>query len=334
MAARRRGDRWFADFMLAGKRRRQFGFLTELEAKQWEATARLALARGQPLPAGPTPANVSKTTIMDHVRYCGKVHWREAKSAAKLIRNAEQFAEWVGTDVAVGEALVSDQIAEYVSELIDLEKSGSTINRKLAAISVLARLALPLKLISEMPAMTWQQEGRGRKRWFSYEEEDAVLETLQLWGEERERKLFMFLADTGARLGEAFKLEWRDIDYDRNTVSFYETKGGSDRTLVLTNRALEAVQKPPGTNHAGPFSDINRWGLRSLWLRLRGHLPFLKDAVIHTYRHTCASRLAQQGVDLVKIKEWMGHKAIQTTLIYAHLSPKNMAEVAGVLERR
>lgn len=66
---------------------------------------------------------------------------------------------------------------------------------------------------------------------------------------------------------------------------------------------------------------------------MRTHLPFLRDAVIHTFRHTRASRFAQAGHPLMKIMEWMGHRSYQTTLRYAHLCPTNLNDMLGEDEK-
>ncbi|UCD95662.1 MAG: tyrosine-type recombinase/integrase, partial [Candidatus Zixiibacteriota bacterium] len=47
---------------------------------------------------------------------------------------------------------------------------------------------------------------------------------------------------------------------------------------------------------------------------------------VHTLRHTFASRLVMQGVNLPTVKKLMGHSDIQTTMIYAHLTPDHLAD--------
>ena len=74
--------------------------------------------------------------------------------------------------------------------------------------------------------------------------------------------------------------------------------------------------------------------LRNAWDRAREALGLSQDKqfVIHACRHTCASRLVQKGVNLRVVQEWLGHKTIQMTMRYSHLSPANLQEAAIVLE--
>jgi site-specific recombinase XerD len=56
------------------------------------------------------------------------------------------------------------------------------------------------------------------------------------------------------------------------------------------------------------------------------------EFVIHSLRHTCASRLVIAGIDLYVVKEWLGHSSIQITERYAHLNPAKLVQAVEVLE--
>ena len=92
---------------------------------------------------------------------------------------------------------------------------------------------------------------------------------------------------------------------------------------------LKNIPKSLSEDRVFPFTTY--W-YRDRWDRLR-HILKLDDAPWHTLRHTTASRLVQKGVQLVVVKEIMGHKSIQTTIIYAHLQPVNLVDAISVLEK-
>lgn len=338
MAVRQKASKWYADFVLQGKRYREFGFDTPGEAEAWELEARAALLRGKPLPFGPKdtrapPASADVRTIEGLVNHVVKVRWASMKSRVSE-ETARLYVRWTGPLTHTVDALSANSIHDYVAHLRDTGRSGSTINRHLAAISRLMHTAISLNLIARKVELPRQREGEGRIRWFTEEEEAALLLTLRQWGAHRELDLFIFLADTGARLGEARKLEWVDIASQERSVTFWETKAGNHRTVPLTERARAALRgrRLAEVGKSGPFQSINASTLRSLWDRLRTHHPFLQNAVVHTFRHTCASRLVQNGVDIMRVRMWMGHKAIATTLRYAHLAPRHLDDVLKVLE--
>lgn len=342
MTARPKNGSWMADFTAAGIRYREFGFATKELAEEWELTARAAIIAKKPIPK---PQHIIETggpkhtigALRDHV---ASVHWASKKSAAGLILQADLFVRFCGEDAAVAECLTTKKVDDYVASLQG-RVAGGTINRRLAAVSKLARYAVAYGYIPKAPMLSKQRESPGRIRFFTDEEEAAILATLHRWSLGEEHDLFVFLCETGARLGEATALRWEDLHPNGRAVTFWDTKdasgAGNFRTIVLTARAQEAIvnRRARAPRAVGPFTSLSLRQLRTTWARLRNHFqPRLDDAVIHTYRHTCASRLVMAGLDLTRVQKWMGHKTIQTTLRYSHLSPKAMEEVAAVLELR
>jgi site-specific recombinase XerD len=56
-----------------------------------------------------------------------------------------------------------------------------------------------------------------------------------------------------------------------------------------------------------------------------------EDYFIYTFRHTCASRLVQRGIDLYRVQIWLGHSVPQMTQRYAKFAPDQLSELAAVL---
>jgi site-specific recombinase XerD len=77
-----------------------------------------------------------------------------------------------------------------------------------------------------------------------------------------------------------------------------------------------------------PYQAENAWR----WVRKEMGLEKDFEFILHCLRHTCASRLVNNGIDLYVVKEWLGHSTIQVTERYAHLSPGKLAHAASVLE--
>lgn len=332
------GNGFIAEPMIAGKRYRHT-FNTEAEASAFVLEAKAAHKLGKPIPvpgAGTKAAN-RVNTIDELADYTYKMQWAEAKSGEQLLMIAKCYARFVGPALPVAQALAADKVLEYVESKKTMGCSGSTINRHLSAISVMAKLAVALKLIPEKPTLLWQNEGFHRLRYFTEAEELQILNTLKHWEQAEYIDLFIFLVDTGARLGEAQKLAWGDIR--GRGITFEDTKntdaaGLNIRTISATPRVLEALERCRAREgcEKGPFRTLQRHKLRHIWNRLRGVLKWMgEDTVIHTFRHTCASRLVQRGVDLYRVMKWMGHKNITMTMRYAKLAPNSMDDLSDVL---
>lgn len=329
MAVRQRGTGWQADVQYKGARARE-SFLTEAEARRWETAARAALKLGKRVPVVEKgPSGPVGRTLQECLEAAEKLHWRSLRSNNSF-KNARKFVDWVGPLADPMEVLTSEKIEEFVSShLMDERKvTNGTVNRYLSALGTLIKFAkVPKPDISHL----WRKEGKGRVRFYTDEEEALILQTWLLWSRLKERDFFMFLIDTGARpFSEGTATQWRDIG--QRKVTWWDTKNNKPRTVPLTTRAWEAVEKYRGNKLVGPFADINTFNLDRLYGRTRVHLPQLHDTVLYTARHTCCSRLVQRGADLMRVKEWMGHKNINTTMGYAHLAPQHLMDVAHLLE--
>ena len=135
------------------------------------------------------------------------------------------------------------------------------------------------------------------------------------------------------RRGEIFNLKWSNIDFDYGFIELLETKSGKSRKIPLSKTMLELLNNTPRISEfvfvnkdtGNPYTDIKH-----------GFSTVLEKADIqnfrfHDLRHTVATRLVEKGIDLVVVKEILGHSKIETTMRYAHAVPKRKLEAIEVL---
>jgi len=329
MSVSKRGSGYLMAAMIDGKRHRHT-FTTATEAEAFEAELRLAAKFGKPMPVA--SVKMQGTTLGALCDLVTEKHWRGLKSEETLSRNGRLYVRFVGNKVAVSDAFAEAQLRDYVLSLERAGLASGTVNRRLAAVSVMAKEAKRQGQIASLPELKWQREGMSRIRFYSQDEVAAILGETQRLGYFDYARLFAFLVDTGARLGEAEGLAWADCS--GSTVTFCDTKNGETRAVPMTTQARRAAQvQKSHSAWTGPFSGLSRNTLRVLWEKLRGTLPWMgADTVVHTFRHTCASRLVQAGHDLYHVQRWMGHKSLTMTMRYAHLAPKTYGAMAASLE--
>jgi integrase len=219
----------------------------------------------------------------------------------------------------------------------ELRKKGnknSSINRKIASLSKVLRKHQADGHIDRLPDLRKLPEQTGRTRFLDAAEQRNIFETLDEI-DVRYGDLVRFLVNTGARFGEVKALKW--IDVTPTAVIFWNTKNGSARTIPLTKAAQEVIRRARerGMKKTGPFADIIYATFRYNWTKARKICGLAEDAQIvpHVLRHTCASRLAQSGIDVRRIQEFLGHKSIEITMRYAHLHPKDLEDCLPVLEQ-
>ena len=218
-----------------------------------------------------------------------------------------------------------------ISELRAKGNRNSTVNRKLACVSKLMRKHYRAGKIDRLPDFQKLPERNGRIRFLSRDEEMFLFAALDVQ-DETFGNLGRFLIDTGARIGEAINLRWPDIH--EKTATFWETKAHTPRSVPLTNRVLQVLESQRSFP-AGPFASVRYPNFRNAWLKARKKVGLSSDpqVVPHILRHTCASRLAQSGVDIKRIQEFLGHRTLAMTLRYAHLAPRHLDVCAEALNK-
>src|ERR1700743_2899357 len=123
-----------------------------------------------------------------------------------------------------------------------------------------------------------------------------------------------------------------DVDVEHRRLYLRETKNGVLRILPLSVAALQVLGSlPPGEAVAFVFAGVDAANLSVYTKRVFKRLGIL-DASFHTLRHTAASWLVQQGVDLYAVGQLLGHKTPRMTQRYAHLSPHYMAGAVQKLD--
>lgn len=124
-----------------------------------------------------------------------------------------------------------------------------------------------------------------------------------------------------------------NIDFEYGFIELLQTKSGKARKIPLSDSLSKELNKLPQESdyvfinkQTGlPYTDIHK-----------SFTTVLKEANIenfrfHDLRHSVATRLVEKNIDLVVVKEILGHSKIDTTMRYAHAVPKRKIEAINVL---
>jgi integrase len=234
-----------------------------------------------------------------------------------------------------------DPIADARRE--KLKRSGATVNRYLASISVCLSYAVKtLQWLEKNQCENMQKpsESKGRVRFLSDDERIALLKACEAHAD---LYLAVILAlSTGARQSEVMSLRYGQVDFTRKIITLNDTKNGDKRALPLVGKAFELLQQRakvralnddrvfPSSQLAKKSDYIN---LRQPWEKA------LKQAGIvdfhwHDLRHTSASYMAMSGVSLVEISKILGHRTMQMVSRYSHLSEGHIVVTGEKLAAR
>jgi len=142
---------------------------------------------------------------------------------------------------------------------------------------------------------------------------------------------------TGMRRSEQFTLGWDQTNLDAQRIHLLKTKNGADRAIPLNSVALMALKRQHeiSGNAERVFVTENgkafiRKAIRR-WFEEAEAKAGIRDFSWHCLRHTFCSRLVMAGVPLKTVQELMGHKTIQMTARYAHLSPHHLQNAVEMI---
>jgi integrase len=190
-----------------------------------------------------------------------------------------------------------------------------TINRELAMFRAMCNHATERGLIdrSPMQGVRLLKEHSARLRFLSLDEWHMVIEAADV----TLKPLILVALHTGLRHLELRGLRWQDIDFSTGLLHVVRGKGGTSRNVPLNVTVTTVLKQMPRRldGYVFPRTDPSV-RFRALCQRLG-----LTDVTLHTLRHTFASHLVMQGVDLVTVQQLLGHSTVQMTMRYSHLSP-------------
>ena len=232
--------------------------------------------------------------------------------------------------------LTHEDVRRYMLDMTEAGYSSSSINQHHFAIRFLFQMVLKKK--------AWRMEQRLHKRpkrvpiVLAREEVDRLFEAATDF---RYQTIWMTLYSTGLRLSEAARLRVTDIDSNAMQILVRNGKGGKDRYTVLSLSLLLQLrdyyrayrpeewffygrdrQHPPDVRTLQRVfkEDKNRAGIR-------------KRATPHSLRHSFATHSMEDGANLLYIRDMLGHRAIQSTLVYLRVTSEGISRLVNPLDR-
>lgn len=227
------------------------------------------------------------------------------------------------------DAVDTHSVDRVIVALQKRKLADGTINRYLSHLSKFLSWAKDRKYRSvpmDETKFAWRKESTGRIRWITADEEKALHAHWAKDGSDvslRVSKLVGIAIRTGCRRGELLPLDKDQIGTGQgHRLHLWETKSDAPRTVPMDEQDAKDLLWLIETGMPTVAQ------LRRSWTKARKALGLEhdEDFVFHACRHTCATRLVDAGVNIFVIKEWMGHKCIETTLRYAHVKPQNLED--------
>lgn len=279
------------------------------EAKAYDAKLRhdLFLSRLGRHPAVPLAAAIEEYLT----------HEARQRSIAKTRQHAYQLVDWiVGRDVSEAHLVAADYVKFQRRRL-----APDTINHRLAILRCTAKMAYRREWIQEPLHLKILRlpTPPGRQIYLTREQVQAVVGACP---DRRVQDAIRIAAWSGLRLSEIARLTREDVR--DGCLLVRQSKTDRPRAVPIAEAILETVARLPlGIGHRT---------IQEGWSAARDAAG-LDGVRFHDLRHTCASWLIQEGVDLYTVGVILGHASGQTTRRYAHLDTSSLKRAMARLDR-
>lgn len=230
--------------------------------------------------------------------------------------------------------LTTEQVRRY---LLQLQADGLSVSYQRQAISAAKFLAG----ILDVPGVTATIERPRRVRQLpAVLSRDEVRRILQATDFLKHRLALSLAYSAGLRVSEVVKLRVGDIDLDRRLIRVRGAKGRKDRYTLLSETAVDLLLR------YGLSSDPKAWlfpggrpgrhltvrSVQKVFARSLKRAGVVKEASVHTLRHSFATHLLENGISLRHIQELLGHSSPKTTEIYTHVSQGDLRRITNPLD--
>ena len=222
-------------------------------------------------------------------------------------------------------------VEKYISSRVSDGVQKSTINRELACLKKMLNKAIDWGYLDENPVRKvklFSEKDNLKERVLLPEEETKLLDSCP----ECLGVIVLTAIHTGMRRAEVLNLKWEDVNLEKREIKVRKTKSGSIRTIPINETLYSMLsrlkKKKASSGHlfnnsrtGQPFKDVKK-AFKGACERAG-----VEGLRFHDLRHTFASRLVENGADLITVKDLLGHFSVRITERYTH-SSKNTKRLA------
>jgi integrase/recombinase XerD len=231
----------------------------------------------------------------------------------------------------ISEEDISDFFHDYI---IQHGYSASYHNQLISAIKIFYQVNGSREIDSS--SLVRPRRGRSLPKVFSKEEVKSILNASR---NIKHRLILWMIYSCGLRRSELINIRLTDLDRSRSILNIRQAKGKIDRFIPVSEKVWEKVDEYKMAYEPDIYlfegQGGGRYSSESVYRVFKEALKragIKKDVGVHALRHSYATHLHENGVDIRYIQELLGHKSTRTTEIYTHVSRRNLAAVRSPID--
>ena len=249
-----------------------------------------------------------------------------------------KYLEYLNNNNINYNKITKDDILNYLKYLDSLKLSNKTISNILSSIRNYYDYLLDNNIIKVNIFKTINNPKIDKKlpNFLSYEELRKIIDSIKCNNilEYRNKLIIEILYATGIRVSELINIKIKDIDFNNKSIKVLG-KGKKERIVYFGDYALKAINDYLNIrNSDNEYLILNK---NNKQITVRG-IEKIIDKVVkessvknnvspHTFRHTFATHLLNNGADIKSVQELLGHNSLNTTEIYTHITSDYLKDV-------
>jgi integrase/recombinase XerD len=231
--------------------------------------------------------------------------------------------------------ITQNEVSDFMNSfIVKLGFSSSYQNQMISAVKIYYEISGKGKVIPQI--MERPRRGRALPKVFS---KDEIARILGSSGNSKHRLVLWMIYSCGLRRSEATNIKITDLDRDRGILHIREGKGRIDRIVPVSQKVWAKVDEYVKAYQPGQYlfegQDGGKYSVESVYNVFRQALKKAgidKEVGVHSLRHSYATHLHENGLDIKYIQELLGHRSSRTTEIYTHVSRRNLVLVRSPIE--
>ncbi|MFH1292466.1 MAG: site-specific tyrosine recombinase/integron integrase [bacterium] len=252
---------------------------------------------------------------------------KTVKSYLHYITNLLEFANKSPRSVN------NQDIRAYLEYLADDGKSASTLNTAYSALLFYFSNILHRKFFVKIPRA---KQIKKLPQVFSKLEIKKILATVN---NVKHKLILGLIYSSGLRVSEVVDIKAQDFDFDSNLLYIRQGKGKKDRRTILSSKIAIVMKKYMIKKQADEIVFTSERGgklsirlIQKIFTNALNNSHIKKKAGCHCLRHSFATHLLEDGVDIRYIQELLGHKRLETTQIYTRVVNNHLKRIKSPLD--
>jgi len=233
----------------------------------------------------------------------------------------------------------------YLSEIQMRNYTKTTISRKIAAVKTFYKYLYRERLVASNPALNLKtpKKSRNLPEFLTEAELNLIFTEMKINtpSQQRDKAILEVLYATGMRISELCGLDFENLNLDANEITVFG-KGGKERIVLINDKAKKylvnyiqeirpKLQEEQNSTTKAIFLNLSGCRLQQKSVHrviknITKQLNFYKSVSPHTFRHSFATKLLENGADLRVVQELLGHASISNTQIYTHVSTERLKQ--------